>query len=70
MNGYETYLETLLELKEKEIEMYRNFIQNELRCRIQEEVLSETKFDKNGPREVRFKVITIPKSQYIVCIDD
>ena len=70
MNGYETYLETLLELKEKEIEMYRNFIQNELRCRIQEEVLSETKFDKNGTREVRFKVITIPKSQYIVCIDD
>lgn len=70
MNSYESYLESLLELREKELDMYRNFIQNELRCRIQEEVLSETKFDKNGAREVRFKVITIPQSQYILQLDD
>ena len=70
MNSYETYLDSLLELREKELDIYRNFIENELRCRIQEEVLSETKFDKNGAREVRFKVITIPQSQYILRIDD
>lgn len=69
MNSYESYLESLLELREKELDMYREFIQNELRCRIQEEVLSETKFDKNGAKEVRFKVITIPQSQYILQLD-
>lgn len=70
MNSYETYLESLLELREKEIDMYRNFVQNELRCRIQEEVIKETKFDNKGAREVRFKVITIPQSQYILKLDD
>ena len=69
MNSYETYLENLLEIKEREINMYKNLIENELRCRIQEAVKSEIKFDNKGEREVRFKVITIPQSQYIVKID-
>ena len=69
MNSYETYLESLLELREKELDMYKTFVENELRCRIREEVLRETKFEKNGAREVRFKVITIPQSQYILQLD-
>lgn len=70
MNSYETYLESIIELREKEIDIYKNFIENELRCRIQDEVVRETKFDKNEVREVRFKVITIPQSQYIIQIDN
>lgn len=70
MNSYETYLESILELREKEIDIYKNFVENELRCRIKDEVMRETKFDKKGVREVRFKVITIPQSQYIIQIDD
>ena len=70
MNSYETYLESLLELREKELDMYKNFVENELRCRIREEVLREMKFDEKGAREIRFKVITIPQSQYILQLDD
>lgn len=70
MNSYETYLESLLELREKELDMYKSFIENELRCRIREEVLSEAKFDKKDTREVRFKVITIPQSQCILQLDN
>lgn len=70
MNSYETYLESIIELREKEIDIYKNFIENELRCRIQDEVVRETKFDKNEVREVRFKVITIPQSQYILQLDN
>lgn len=69
MNSYENYLENLLELREKEIDLYKEFIENELRCRIQEEVVKETKFDKKEVRQVRFKVITIPQSQYILQLD-
>lgn len=70
MNSYETYLESVIELREKEIKIYKKFIEQELRCRIQEEVLRETKFDKNGAREVRFKVITIPQSRYVLQLDN
>lgn len=70
MNSYETYLESVIELREKEIDIYKNFIENELKCRIKDEVMRETKFDKKGAREVRFKVITIPQSQYIIQIDN
>lgn len=69
MNSYENYLESLLELREKEIDLYKEFIENELRCRIKEEVVKETKFDKKEIRQVRFKVITIPQSQYILQLD-
>lgn len=70
MNGYDTYLESLLELKQQEINMYKNFIENELRCRIEEVVKSNIEFDKKGAREVRYKVVTIPQSQYVVRIDN
>ena len=70
MNSYEEYLEKLLELREQEIDLYKEFIENELRCRIKEEVLKETKFDKKEVRQVRFKVITIPQSQYILQLDN
>lgn len=70
MNSYEEYLEKLLELREQEIDLYKEFIENELRCRIKEEVLKETKFDKREVRQVRFKVITIPQSQYILQLDN
>lgn len=70
MNSYESYLESLLELREKEIDLYKEFVENELRCRIKEEVLKETKFDKKEVRQVRFKVITIPQSQYILKLDE
>lgn len=70
MNSYETYLESVIELREKEIKIYKEFIENELRCRIQEEVLKEMKFDGKGIKEMRFKVITIPQSQYVLQLDD
>ena len=69
MNSYEEYLEKLLELREQEIDLYKEFIENELRCQIKEEVIKETKFDKKEVRQVRFKVITIPQSQYILQLD-
>lgn len=70
MNSYENYLENLLELREKELDLYKEFVENELRCRIKEEVVKETKFDQKEVRQVRFKVITIPKSQYILKLDN
>lgn len=70
MNSYEEYLEKLLELREQEIDLYKEFIENELKCRIKEEVLKEAKFDNKGVRQVRFKVITIPQSQYILQLDN
>ena len=70
MNSYEAYLESVIELREKEIKIYKEFIEEELRCRIQEEVLKEMKFDGKGIKEMRFKVITIPQSQYVLQLDD
>ena len=52
MNSYETYLENVIELREKEIKIYKEFIENELRCKIQEEVLNEMKFDGKGIKEI------------------
>ena len=70
MNSYETYLESVIELREKEIKIYKEFIEQELKCRIRDEVFRETKFDGKGAREVCFKVITIPQSQYVIQIDN
>ena len=70
MNSYEAYLESLIELREKEIKIYKEFIEKELKCRIQEEVLREKKFDGKSVGYVRFKVITIPKSQYVLQLDE
>ena len=70
MNSYETYLESVIELREKEIKIYKEFIEQELKCRIQDEVFREMKFDGKSVKEVRFKVITIPQSQYVIQIDN
>lgn len=71
MNSYAEYLEKIIELQEQEICIYRNFIENELKCRIKEEIQSEPKFDNDGiyTKKVRFKIITIPQSKYFVQID-
>ncbi len=70
MNSYEAYLESVIELREKEIKIYKEFIEKELRCRIREEVLKEMKFDGKSEKEVYFKVITIPQSQYVLQLDN
>jgi hypothetical protein len=65
MNGYEAYLEKVIELREKEVGIYKDFIENQLGRRIQEAVETD-KIWRNGVEEVDYKVITIPKSQYVV----
>lgn len=70
MDSYSEYLERELELREQELDIYKSFIENELKCRIREEVVSEKRFDAKGVRTVRFKVITIPQSQYIVKLSE
>ena len=64
------FLEKNKDFQVEEIDLYKAFVENELRCRIKEEVLKETKFDKKEVRQVRFKVITIPQSQYILQLDE
>lgn len=66
MDGYAEYLETMLELREQEINMYKNFIEKNLKCKIKEEVYSDVKFSDFDPREVFFKVVTIPESRFTV----
>ncbi len=68
MNGYEAYLEKVIELREKEIGIYKDFIENQLGRRIQEAVETD-KIWRNGVEEVSYKVITIPQSQYVVQLD-
>lgn len=69
MNSYERYLEDLLEVKQKEIDLYKKFVEGQLRCTIQEEVGYEKKFDKRGANVGHLKVITIPQSKYVIQID-
>lgn len=66
MNSYEMYLENLLEQKEQEINMYKNFIERELKCRIKEESISRINFDSKDNKEEFYKVITIPQVQYVI----
>lgn len=70
MDSYSEYLERELELREQELDIYKSFIENELKCRIREEVVSEKRFDTKEVRTVHFKVITIPQSQYIVKLSE
>lgn len=67
MNSYYDYMESLLELKDQEIQFYKNFIERELRCKIKNEVIRtiDTSSAKIG-EEVTYRVITIPESQYII----
>jgi hypothetical protein len=69
MSAYERYLEDLLEVKQKEIDLYRKFIEGQLRCTIQEEVMSDKKFDRGRVEEGEFKVITIPESKFVIQIN-
>lgn len=69
MDGYAEYLETMLELREQEISMYKNFIEKNLRCKIKEEVYSDVKFSVSCPREVFFKVVTIPETIFTVRVN-
>ena len=66
MNAYEAYLEKVIELREKEIGIYKDFIENQLGHRIQEAVETDKIWNGKGVEEVRYKVITIPQSQYVV----
>lgn len=71
MNGYDTYMERLLELKNREIELYKNFIENELKCKIQTEVMREEKFNPNTGLVTMetYKYITIPERRYILKVE-
>lgn len=69
MSSYERYLEDLLEVKQKEIDLYRKFVEGQLRCTIQEEVMSSKKFDRGRVEEGEFKVITIPQSKFVIQIN-
>ena len=66
MNSYDKYLEDLLELKNKEIDLYKQFIERQLKCKIYEEIKPNLEYDNHGAKEVRYKVITIPTSQFVV----
>lgn len=66
VNSYEAYLEKVIELREQEISIYKNFIENELRCRIQEAVETDEIWNGKGVEEACYKVITIPQSQYVI----
>lgn len=68
MNSYEEYLEKIIELREQEISIYKNFIENELKCRIKESIDTSIEFDKSKGvhKECRYKIIEIPQSRFYV----
>lgn len=66
MNAYELYLEDMLHLKDKEISIYKNFIEQQLGCKIKDEAMFKTEYNDSGMREVSYRVITIPESRYIL----
>ena len=67
MNSYYDYMESLLELKNQEIELYKNFIERELKCRISDEVIRTVDTSHaNFGQEVEYRLITIPESRYMV----
>ena len=70
VNSYEAYLEKVIERREQEISIYKNFIENELGCRIQEAVKTDEIWNGKGVEEVRYKVITIPRSQYVIQLNN
>lgn len=66
MTSYEIYLEDMLHLKDKEISIYKNFIEQQLSCTIKSETISEIEFSGSGMRDVSYRMITIPESRYII----
>ena len=71
MNGYDEYMERLLELKNRELNLYKDFIENELKCKIQTEVMREEKFNPKtgGVVMETYKYITIPERKYILKVE-
>lgn len=74
-NEYERYLEELLivkqkeiEVKQKEIDFYKHFIEEKLRCVIKENI--EDTLSANGLGKRAYKIITIPQSNYIITLND
>ena len=68
MNSYEEYLQDLLELKNNQIKLCKKFIENHLRCTIQENVERELICDGYKIKENYFKIITIPESKFAIRI--
>lgn len=68
MSSYEEYLQDLLELKNKEIDLYKNFIEKQLRCTIQENVEKELICNRYRIEKEYFKTITIPESKFAIRI--
>ena len=66
MNGYDSYLQSLLDLKEQEIRMYKEFIEGRLGCKIQETIRNNVTYEETGDRMAQYKVITIPQSQFMI----
>lgn len=66
MTAYEEYLESLLEVKNREIELYRNFIENTLKCRIRDELQLIETLNNGKADTIRFRTITIPETKYLI----
>ena len=66
MNAYEKYLEERLKLKDEEIRIYKNFIEERLNCKIRDEVVPRVVENNGFVREPLYRVITIPESQYVM----
>lgn len=74
-NEYEIYLEELLivkqkeiEAKQKEIDFYKHFIEEKLRCVIKESINDTLGADGLG--KSKYKLITIPQSNYIIRLNN
>lgn len=77
MRCYEKYLEDQIALKDKIIETlesenreYKKYIETQLNCKIKETVESSLSFDSKGPCQSVFKIIEIPRSRFIVKLED
>ena len=69
MNSYESYLEKIIDIREREIGIYREFIENTLGVRIREEVRSEENHSDKDDKYMCYKIITVPESKYYVLLD-
>jgi hypothetical protein len=66
MSAYEEYLEGVLEVKNKEIELYKNFIENTLKCRIRDEIHLIETLNNGKMSTTEFRTITIPETKYLI----
>lgn len=65
------YYEELLVLKEKEIQLYKDFIENKLNCKIREGYMRKERFDNETGMDCydTYKVIEIPSSVFTLRLD-